>query len=148
MTVDGMVGGTSGSGRLCKSAAITDGRFAGHLTAAWPENEAITFSLDEFKAGKFALTSNGSIDPQSGAFDLATSASTKSPQTGYDLADRLLQGDVGLAGRITGDGEGGISLADWRLISDAVEANLAGKLDAATVDLALEATVEDLCPHR
>ena len=144
MTVKGAIGGALAQGTSANLPPSLMGPFVGHLTAAWPENEAITFSLDEFRAGKFALTSDGSINSQSGAFNLATSASTKSPLTGYVLVDRLLQGDVGLAGRITGDGQGGISLADWRLISDAVDAKLSGTLDAATVDLALNATVNDL----
>jgi len=144
MTVDGAIGGSLAQGSSANLPPSLAGLFAGRLTAVWPEGEAITFSLEKFTAGEFTLAADGSLNPQGGAFGFATSANTKSPRTGYDLADRLLRGDVNLAGRISGNGKGGLRLADWRLSSDAIKASVAGTMDDVNVDLALDATLDNL----
>lgn len=144
MTIDGTVGGTIDQGNSASLPPALAGVFAGRISAAWPENGPITFGLNEFKAGEFRLAANGSLNADSGEFALATSARTRSPQTGYGLADKLLQGDVSLTGRVMGDGQGGISVSDWQLSSETIKARLAGRFDENTVDLKLDATIDSL----
>ena len=96
------------------------------------------------RVGDISGTLAGHIETESGAFDLDLDVTTTSPETGAAALDALLAGDVSFVGRAVRDLDGVIQLDGTTLEAPAVRANLNGRIDATSLDLALVAVLRDL----
>ncbi|NNE24266.1 MAG: hypothetical protein HKN11_16830, partial [Rhizobiales bacterium] len=114
------------------------------FSAKTDEERRLSLSDTTLTIGSAKMALDGHALPHNGTFDVGFNASTSSPSTGRLLFDRLLQGDVRLAGRIAKNETGRLALSNWRVNGEKLSAALQGGVDEASLDLTLKADLLDL----
>jgi translocation and assembly module TamB len=93
--------------------------------------------------GALTLRFDGSVEPLSGAFDLALDGRAEDLRLGDPRLDGLLQGATTLGGRVARDAEG-FRTDGFRLANPQVEVTSTGRITRGDADLAVNARLADL----
>ncbi len=116
-----------------------DGRLALRLADLAPASGVAGRHL----AGAVALRLDGSVDPLSGAFDLALEGTADDLRLGVPPLDGLFAGATTLGGRVARDAEG-FRTDGFRLANPQLELTSSGRITRGVADLVVDGRLTDL----
>ncbi|KKB11936.1 hypothetical protein VE25_10260 [Devosia geojensis] len=98
---------------------------------------------DRELSGALNLTANGSVSPLIGGFDLMLDGTGTGLSIGDEIADRLLEGEVALSGRVART-ETGLAAEGFRLGNDQLLLTADGTIATGTADFRFDLALADL----
>ncbi len=127
-----------------ESAGTIEGyAFKGDTTLIAGDLAAFAALAERDLAGSARLTTRGTVEPLTGAFDLNVNGSTQDLRLDQPQADALLGGETRLSGRAARNSDG-LLFDRFTLDNPALDVSLNGRYATKIADLGLEAVVADI----